>query len=81
MLPKKPNFGMFITDHRSSSYINFAVYRRYSFFYTGYTKYYTMWPIDLKYLKCILVLLNCLMYAFGKVGGVTPDFFFFLVCV
>ena len=64
MLLIKFKFGMCFMDHLSSHYINFGVYRRYSFF-TGYTKCHTLLLIVSKYLKFILELLS----------GVPRDFF------
>ena len=66
VLPINLKFGMYIIGHRSSRYINFDAYGRYSF-PTIYTKYHTLRPIGSKYLKCILMFLNYLKSRVRKV--------------
>ena len=51
---------MYIIGYCYSYYINFGVYRRQFIFlfFTRHTKRHTLWPINSKYSKCILLLLN-----------------------
>ena len=57
MLSIELKFDMYNIDHRPTYDIDFCVHRSYRFF-TGYTKFLTLRPVDSKCLKCILMLLN-----------------------
>ena len=54
----KFKFHIYIIGQHLMDNIHFIVHKRYSFFYKKLKIFYTLWPIDSKYLKYILILLN-----------------------
>ena len=72
MFPIKLKFDVCNVGNHSWYCINFDVYRRYSFF-TGYIKCHTLWHINSKYLKCILILLY-----YSNLYKITPCYFAFI---